>query len=42
MELNLDLDLNEVDQLVELTRGMLVDKIKLAAKNYKSTGELKW
>ena len=40
MELNLKLDLKEIDQLVELTRGMLVDKIKLAAKNYTNTGEL--
>ena len=39
-ELNLDLDIKEIDQLAELTRGMLVDKIKQAATNYTSTGEL--
>ena len=39
-ELNLDLNLEEIDQLVELTRGMLVDKIKQAATNYKNTGNL--
>lgn len=39
-ELNLDFNLYEIDQLVKLTRGMLVDKIKEAAINYKNTGNL--
>jgi 2-polyprenyl-3-methyl-5-hydroxy-6-metoxy-1,4-benzoquinol methylase len=39
-ELNLDLNLEEIDQLVELTRGMMVDKIKQAATNYINTGNL--
>tara|TARA_B110000003_G_scaffold263389_1_gene287017 strand:+ start:19417 stop:20514 length:1098 start_codon:yes stop_codon:yes gene_type:complete len=39
-ELNLDLNLEEIDQLVELTRGMMVDKIKQAATNYVNTGNL--
>ena len=39
-ELNLDLNLEEIDQLAELTRGMMVDKIKQAATNYINTGNL--
>ena len=39
-ELNLDLNLKEIDQLAELTRGMMVDKIKQAVTNYINTGNL--
>lgn len=39
-EINLDLNLKEVDQLAELTRGMMIDKIKQAVTNYKNTGNL--
>ena len=39
-ELNLDLNSKEIDQLAELTRGMMIDKIKEAATNYNNTGNL--
>lgn len=39
-EINLDLNLKEIDQLSELTRGMMIDKIKQAVTNYINTGNL--
>ena len=37
-EMNLDLNLSEIDQLAELTRGMMIDKIRQAVTNYICTG----
>jgi 2-polyprenyl-3-methyl-5-hydroxy-6-metoxy-1,4-benzoquinol methylase len=39
-ETSLDLNLKEIDQLVELTRGLMIDEIKEAATKYNNTGKL--
>jgi 2-polyprenyl-3-methyl-5-hydroxy-6-metoxy-1,4-benzoquinol methylase len=39
-ETSLDLNSKEIDQLSELTRGMIIDEIKQAVTNYINTGNL--